>query len=88
MIVEGGERCGDCVLSESFLHTAAKTHLKSLGSRAAVSRGMHPKTAALQARTQKFAADVIKLCDTLAKDAGTQRLVSQLVDSSGSTDSN
>jgi four helix bundle protein len=49
---------------------------------------MHPKTIALQARTQKFAADVIKLCDTLAKDAATQRIVSQLVDSSGATDSN
>ena len=49
---------------------------------------MHPKTVALQARTQKFAADVIKLCDTLAKDAATQRIVSQLVDSSGATDSN
>ncbi|HET7697669.1 MAG TPA: four helix bundle protein [Vicinamibacterales bacterium] len=49
---------------------------------------MHPKTIALQARIQTFAAGVIKLCDTLAKDAGTQRIVSQLVDSSGGTDSN
>jgi len=49
---------------------------------------MHPKTIALQARTQRFAADVIRLCDTLAKDVATQRIVSQLVDSSGATDSN
>jgi four helix bundle protein len=51
-------------------------------------RGMHPKTVALQARTQKFAADVIRLCDTVAKDAATQRIVSQLVDACGGTDSN
>ena len=49
---------------------------------------MHPKTVALQARTQKFAADVIKLCDTLPKDTGTQRIAAQLIDSSGATDSN
>jgi four helix bundle protein len=49
---------------------------------------MHPKTIALQARTQTFAADVVKLCDALPKDAATQRIVSQLVDSSGATDSN
>ena len=49
---------------------------------------MHPKTVALQARTQRFAADVIRLCDTLAQDAATQRIVSQLVDASGATDSN
>ena len=49
---------------------------------------MHPKTIALQARTQKFAADVIKFCDTLPQDTATQRIVSQLVDSSGATDSN
>ena len=49
---------------------------------------MHPKTVALQARTQKFAADVIKLCDTLPKDMGTQRIGAQLIDSSGATDSN
>jgi four helix bundle protein len=49
---------------------------------------MHPKTIALQARTQKFAVDVIRLCDTLPKDAGTQSIVSQLVDAAGATDSN
>ena len=49
---------------------------------------MHPKTIALQARTQKFAADVVRFCDTLAKDAATQRIVLQLVDSAGATDSN
>jgi four helix bundle protein len=49
---------------------------------------MHPKALALQARTQKFVADVVKLCDALPKDTATQRIVSQLVDSSGATDSN
>ncbi len=49
---------------------------------------MHPKAIALQARTQKFAAAVITFCDGLPKDGATQRIVLQLVDSSGATDSN
>ena len=49
---------------------------------------MHPKTIALQARTQKFAAATIKFCDGLPKDGATQRIVLQLIDSSGGTDSN
>lgn len=49
---------------------------------------MHPKTAELQARTRKFAAAVITFCGGLPKDLATQRIVLQLVDSSGATDSN
>lgn len=49
---------------------------------------MHPKAIALQARTQVFAAAVITFCDGLPKDSATQRIVLQLVDSAGSTDSN
>jgi four helix bundle protein len=49
---------------------------------------VHPKAIALQARTQKFAAAVITVCDGLPKDSATQRVVLQLVDSSGATDSN
>jgi four helix bundle protein len=49
---------------------------------------MHPKTVELQARIRKFAASVITFCDGLSKDTATQRIVLQLVDSSGSTDSN
>jgi four helix bundle protein len=49
---------------------------------------MHPKTIELQARTRTFAAAVITFCDGLPKDGATQRIVLQLVDSSGSTDSN
>ena len=49
---------------------------------------MHPKAIALQARTQRFAVAVIKLCDGLPKDVATQKIAEQLVDSSGSTDSN
>ena len=49
---------------------------------------MHPKAIALQARTRKFAAATIKFCDELPKDGATQRIVLQLVDSSGATDSN
>ena len=49
---------------------------------------MHPKTIELQARTRKFAAAVLTFCDGLPKDGSTQRIVLQLVDSSGATDSN
>ena len=49
---------------------------------------MHPKTVELQARTRKFASDVIKFCDALPPDAAAQRIVQQLVDSAGATDSN
>jgi len=49
---------------------------------------MNPKALELQARTQRFAAAVIKFCDGLAKDIATQRIVVQLLDSAGSTDSN
>lgn len=49
---------------------------------------MNPKALELQARTQRFAAAVINFCDGLPKDIATQRIVVQLLDSSGSTDSN
>ena len=49
---------------------------------------MNPKAVELQARTQKFATAVITFCERLPKDAATQKIVDQLLDSSGSTDSN
>jgi four helix bundle protein len=49
---------------------------------------MNPKALELQARTQKFATAVIKFCQRLPQDPATQKIVSQLLDSSGSTDSN
>jgi four helix bundle protein len=49
---------------------------------------MNPKTVELQARTRRFATAVIKFCERLSHDAATQKIVSQLLDSSGSTDSN
>ena len=49
---------------------------------------MNPKALELQARTQKFATAVIEFCQRLPHDAATQKIVSQLLDSSGSTDSN
>ena len=49
---------------------------------------MHPTTIELLARTQKFAAAAVRFCDQLPKDAASQRIVLQLVDSSGATDSN
>ena len=48
---------------------------------------MNPKALELQARTQKFATAVIRFCERLPKDAGTQKIVDQLLDSSASTDS-
>ncbi len=50
--------------------------------------GMNPKAIELQARTQRFATAVIKFCQRLGNDAATQKIVGQLLDSSGSTDSN
>lgn len=49
---------------------------------------MNPKTVELQARTQRFATAVIRFCERLSKDAATQTIVTQLLDSAGSTDSN
>ena len=49
---------------------------------------MNPKAVALQARTHKFAKDVIEFCERLPKDTATQKIVGQLLDSAGSTDSN
>jgi len=49
---------------------------------------MNPKALELQARTQKFATAVIRFCQRLPQDVATQKIVSQLLDSSGSTDSN
>ena len=49
---------------------------------------MNPKAVELQARTQRFATAVIRFCDRLPKDLATQKIVGQLLDSAGSTDSN
>ena len=49
---------------------------------------MHPKTVELQARTQKFAASVIALCERLPHAIGAQRIAGQLIDSAGGTDCN
>jgi four helix bundle protein len=62
--------------------------VNSPGPCPAICWGMHPKTVELQARTRRFAAAVITFCDGLSKDGSTQRIVLQLVDSSGATDSN
>jgi four helix bundle protein len=48
---------------------------------------MNRQALALQERTRQFATAVIKLCDGLPTDAATQKIVEQLLDSSGSTDS-
>jgi four helix bundle protein len=49
---------------------------------------MNPKALELQARTQRFAEAVIRFCQRLPKDLATQKIVGQLLDSAGSTDSN
>ena len=49
---------------------------------------MNPKALELQARTRRFATAVIRFCETLAKDLATQKIVGQLLDAAGSTDSN
>ena len=49
---------------------------------------MNEKARQLQARTHKFATAVIKFCERLPKNMAAQKIADQLVDSSGSTDSN
>jgi four helix bundle protein len=49
---------------------------------------MNPKALALQDRTRKFAAAVIRFCEGLPKTAAAREIAGQLIDSSGSTDSN
>jgi four helix bundle protein len=50
--------------------------------------GMHPKTIELQARTQRFAANVIAFCETLPNTLACQRIAPQLIDAAGAADSN
>ncbi|HEY2434032.1 MAG TPA: four helix bundle protein [Vicinamibacterales bacterium] len=49
---------------------------------------MNPKTVELQARTRRFAASIITFCEQLPQTAACQRMVPQLIDSAGATDSN
>ena len=49
---------------------------------------MNPKAVELQARTHRFATAVIRFCERLPNDVATQKIVGQLLDSAGSTDSN
>jgi four helix bundle protein len=49
---------------------------------------MNAKALALQARTQAFYQNVIKLAQRLPKNLVTDRIAPQLLDSAGSTDSN
>jgi four helix bundle protein len=50
--------------------------------------GMNPKAVELQARTHRFAAAVIKFCERLPDHVAARQIAEQLLDSSGSTDSN
>jgi four helix bundle protein len=58
------------------------------GLRYANSAGMNPKALELQARTQKFAAEIIQFCEALPKQSACRQIVEQLTDSAGATDSN
>jgi four helix bundle protein len=49
---------------------------------------VNPKALELQERTRRFATAVIKFCDGLPKNVAAQKVVGQLLDSAGSTDSN
>ncbi len=49
---------------------------------------MNEKARELQARTQKFATAVIKLCDTLPNHPAVRTIVDQLLASATATDSN
>ncbi len=62
-------------------HLQAGTHL-------ACWCDMNPKTLALQDRTRAFARRVIKLCEELPATPAAESIREQLLDSSGSADSN
>jgi four helix bundle protein len=49
---------------------------------------MHQKALELQERTRRFATAVIKFCDRLPQHRAASQIAEQLLDSSGSTDSN
>src|SRR5262245_28943612 len=49
---------------------------------------MNEKALELQARTHRFATAVIKFCERLPNNVAAQKIADQLLDSSGSTDSN
>jgi len=49
---------------------------------------MNEKALELQARTHRFATAVIKFCERLPNNMAAQKIADQLLDSSGSTDSN
>ena len=49
---------------------------------------MNQKATELQARTKRFAAAVIRFCETLPPTTAVRRIAEQLIDSAGSTDSN
>lgn len=49
---------------------------------------MNPKALELQKRTHKFAANVIAFCEHLPQHAAVRKIVDQLLDSAGATDSN
>ena len=49
---------------------------------------MNEKALELQARTRRFATAVIKFCERLPNNMASQKIADQLLDSSGSTDSN
>jgi four helix bundle protein len=49
---------------------------------------MNAKAVELQERTRRFASSIIKFCDQLPKDSATRKIIDQLLDSAGSTDSN
>jgi four helix bundle protein len=60
----------------------------SVGLAGALPHGMNPKTIELQARTQRFAANVIVFCEALPKTLACQRIAPQLIDAAGAADSN
>jgi four helix bundle protein len=84
-------RYGHCV--EIFIESRGSTIFAEIGlfSRrydACFPAVMNQKALALQARTRAFARRVIELCEGLPTSAAANSIKEQLIDSSGSTDSN
>ena len=93
--------CGDCGLqilksnrlsqravSASICTNSLESGANGSGAGVAPWLGVNPKAKALQERTHQFSVRVIALCEALPRTDAARSIALQLLDSSGSTDSN
>jgi four helix bundle protein len=75
-------------VSGVFLDLLTFSMISPRGSCLATGLGMSPQAIALQKRTREFLKGVIVFCEKLPSTDASRRIVPQLIDSAGSTDSN